>query len=175
MLAFIYARLYGLSMLTHPINPARLRSVLGHFPSGVAAITALDGDGRPVGMAVSSFTSVSLSPPLVAFLPAKTSSTFPRIAERGTFCVNVLAADQEDVCRALATPGGDKFAGLSWRPGPHGDPVLDGVAAWIACTIQSVHDAGDHHIVLGRVDDLAADTAAAPLLFFRSRYHHLAA
>ncbi|WP_037568703.1 flavin reductase family protein [Phaeacidiphilus oryzae] len=156
-------------------DPLRFRSVLGHFPSGVAAVTARDPEGRPVGMAVSSFTSVSLEPPLVAFLPGRSSTTFPLIAEHGTFCVNVLADGQEEVCRRLSARGGDKFAGLDWRPGPHGDPVLDGVVAWIGCTIESVHDAGDHHIVLGRVDGLAADTAASPLLFFRSAYHQVAA
>ncbi|SEO90654.1 flavin reductase family protein [Amycolatopsis saalfeldensis] len=164
-------------MLTHhpAVDPQRFRSVLGHFPSGVAAITSLDTQGRPVGMAVSSFTSVSLDPPLVAFLPGKTSSTFPVIAERGTFCVNVLAAGQEAVCHALAVPGGDKFADLGWQPGPHGNPVLDGVVAWIGCTIETMHDAGDHRIVVGRVEDLATGTTAEPLLFFRGRYPHLAA
>ncbi|MFH8533492.1 flavin reductase family protein [Streptomyces tendae] len=165
-------------MLTPPQwpapDPARFRSVLAHFPSGITAITSLDAAGEPVGMAVSSFTSVSLDPPLVAFLPGKTSSTFPVIAERGTFCVNVLAAGQERICRALSVSGGDKFADVAWRPGPHGDPVIDDVVAWIGCTIEAMHDAGDHHIVVGRVDDLEADTAASPLLFFRSHYDQLA-
>ncbi|WP_327296920.1 MULTISPECIES: flavin reductase family protein [unclassified Streptomyces] len=156
-------------------DTARFRAVLGHFPSGVTAITSRDPQGRPVGMAVASFTSVSLAPPLVAFLPGKASSTFPVIAERGTFCVNVLAADQERVCRALSVSGGDKFAEVHWRPGAHGDPVIDGAVAWIDCTIEAVHDAGDHHIVIGRVNDLDADDTASPLLFFRSRYDRLAA
>lgn len=156
-------------------DPGDFRSVLGHFPSGVTAITSLARDGRPVGMAVSSFTSVSLDPPLVAFLPGKASSTFPVIAARGSFCVNVLAADQERICHALSASGADKFVDVSWRPGPHGDPVIDGVVAWIGCTIDAVHDAGDHHIVVGRVDDLEADTTVSPLLFFRSHYSHLAA
>ncbi|QUH02108.1 flavin reductase family protein [Saccharopolyspora erythraea] len=160
-------------MCQHAYSP--FRSVLGHFPSGVVAITGHDLNGGPVGMAVSSFTSVSLEPPLVGFLPGKSSTTFPAIARSGTFCANVLASGQEDVCRALASSGGDNFAEVSWHPGPHGDPVLDGIVAWIGCTIEAVHDAGDHHLVIGRVDDLAADTTADPLLFFRSRYHRLAA
>ncbi|MGR3939337.1 flavin reductase family protein [Streptomyces sp. BRA346] len=165
-------------MLTFPSrsapDSARFRSVLGHFPSGITAITSLGAEGEPVGMAVSSFTSVSLDPPLVAFLPGKTSSTFPVIAERGTFCVNVLAVGQEQICRALSVSGGDKFANVAWQPGPHGDPVIYDAVAWIGCTIEAVHDAGDHHIVVGRVDDLAADPAASPLLFFRSHYGQLA-
>jgi 3-hydroxy-9,10-secoandrosta-1,3,5(10)-triene-9,17-dione monooxygenase reductase component len=156
------------------LSSARFRTVLGHFPSGIVAITSLDPNGRPVGMIVSSFTSVSLAPPLVAFLPGMASTTFPAIAERGTFSVNVLAAGQEEICRGLSASGGDKFTGVQWQPGPHGDPVIDGAVAWIACTIGAVHPAGDHHIVIGRVDDLDADTTASPLLFFRSRYEHLA-
>ncbi|MEU8873761.1 flavin reductase family protein [Streptomyces javensis] len=156
-----------------PDDTARFRTVLGHFPSGITAITSRDAQGRPVGMTVASFTSVSLTPPLVAFLPGKTSSTFPVIAERGTFCVNVLAGDQERICRALSVSGGDKFAEVPWRPGPNGDPVIDGVVAWIDCGIEAVHDAGDHYIVIGRVNDLDADSTASPLLFFRSRYNHL--
>ncbi|WP_137976133.1 flavin reductase [Streptomyces violaceusniger] len=154
-------------------DTARFRAVLGHFPSGITAITSRDAQGGPVGMTVASFTSVSLTPPLVAFLPGKTSATFPVIAERGTFCVNVLAVDQERICRALSVSGGDKFAEVPWRPGPHGDPVIDGVVAWIHCGIEAVHDAGDHYIVIGRVTDLDADSTAPPLLFFRSRYNQL--
>ncbi|MGW7604022.1 MULTISPECIES: flavin reductase family protein [Streptomyces] len=172
------ARVYCISVLTPDsrcpvLDTARFRAVLGHFPSGVTAITSHDARGRPVGMTVASFTSVSLAPPLVAFLPGKTSSTFPVIAGRGTFCVNVLATDQEWICRALSVSGGDKFAEVPWRPGPHGDPVIDGAVAWIGRTIEAVHDAGDHRIVIGRVDDLDADSTASPLLFFQSRYNQL--
>lgn len=179
MLAQSKASFYDISMLIQQdarpaLDAMRFRSVLGHFPSGVTVITSRDAHGSPVGMTVSSFTSVSLTPPLVAFLPGKSSSTFPVIAERGTFCVNVLAADQEWVCRALSKSGGDKFAEVPWRPGLHGDPVIDGVVAWISCTIEAMHEAGDHHIVIGRVHDLDADGTASPLLFFQSRYNHLA-
>lgn len=162
------------SSLRPDLTSARFRTVLGHFPTGIVAVTSRDASGRPMGMAVSSFTSVSLTPPLVAFLPGATSTTFPAIAERGTFNVNILAEGQEEICRAMSASGGDKFAGVPWRPGTHGDPVIDGVVAWIACTIDAVHPAGDHHIVIGRVGDLEADFAASPLLFFRSRYEHLA-
>src|ERR1700732_2676862 len=90
------------------------RRILGNYPTGVSVITAIDADGVPAGIAVGSFTSVSLDPPLVACLPDKGSSSFPRIRTASSFCANVLAADQEDVCRAFATPGGDKFAGITW-------------------------------------------------------------
>lgn len=146
------------------------RHVLGHFPTGVVAITATEPDGSPTGMTIGSFTSVSLDPPLVAFLPSKTSSTFPKIRDAGAFCVNVLSADQEDICRRFASHGAAKFDGTSWRPGPSGSPIIDGVVAWIDCRIETIHDAGDHYIVIGRVDDLATSAGDFPLLFFQGGY-----
>src|SRR5687767_9052427 len=93
-------------------DSARFRQVLGRFPTGVVVVTGIDPHGRPAGMAVGSFTSVSLVPPLLAFFPDKGSSSFPKIRASGSFCVNVLSASQEPVCRAFATKGADKFAGL---------------------------------------------------------------
>jgi flavin reductase (DIM6/NTAB) family NADH-FMN oxidoreductase RutF/DNA-binding IclR family transcriptional regulator len=152
------------------IDPKRFRNVLGHFPTGVAVITATHAEHGPVGMAVGSFTSVSLDPPLVAFLPDRSSSSFPRIRETGSFCVNVLAGDQEPVCRAFATRGGDKYAGSEWTQGPTGSPILTGAVAWIDCDIEDVLEAGDHYIVLGRVRDLQVANQDSPLLFFRGGY-----
>lgn len=145
------------------------RRVLGHYPTGVCVVTAI-ADGRPVGMAVGSFTSVSLDPPLVAFLPDKSSSSFPKIRTAGAFCVNVLASDQEDVCRALAAKVEDKFQGIAWAPGPSGSPILDGAVAWIDCGIDSVTEAGDHFIVIGRVRELDVHHGQLPLLFFHGGY-----
>jgi len=93
------------------IDPAVFRQVLGSYPTGVCAITALGPDGQPVGMVVGTFTSVSLDPPLVGFLPDKNSSTWPLIEGAGRFCVNALGADQQATCRSLAARGPDKFAG----------------------------------------------------------------
>jgi flavin reductase (DIM6/NTAB) family NADH-FMN oxidoreductase RutF len=147
------------------------RRVLGHFPTGVVIVTAID-DGAPVGMSIGSFTSVSLDPPLIAILPAKTSVSWPRIAAAGAFCVNVLHARQEALCRTFATSGADKFAGVRWRPSPSGAPVLAGTLAWIDCSLEQVVEAGDHYIALGRVRslDLSADQATEPLVFFRGGY-----
>lgn len=153
-----------------PIDPLRFRQVLGHFPTGVAVVTAIGGDGEPAGMAVGSFTSVSLDPPLVAFLPDRSSTSWPRIEESGSFCVNILGAHQEDVCRTFAVKGGDKFAGLPWRPAASGSPLLDGVVAWIDCDIETVHEAGDHYIVIGRVRELDVANPNLPLLFFQGGY-----
>ncbi|HET6509935.1 MAG TPA: flavin reductase [Baekduia sp.] len=145
------------------------RQVLGHYPTGVCVVTAIVG-GRPAGMAVGSFTSVSLDPPLVAFLPDRSSTSFPKIRAAGSFCVNVLGADQEDVCRALAAKVEDKFRDVPWAAGPSGSPVLDGAVAWIDCDLESVAEAGDHYIVLGRVRDLDVHQGSLPLLFFKGGY-----
>jgi flavin reductase (DIM6/NTAB) family NADH-FMN oxidoreductase RutF/DNA-binding IclR family transcriptional regulator len=157
-----------------PIDAQHFRRVLGHFPTGVAGITSAGPDGRPLGMAVGSFTSVSLDPPLVAFLPDKKSTTFPRIRQAGFFCVNVLAAGQETVCRAFAARSGDKFSGIAWTPAGTGAPRLDDAVAWINCTIDAIHDAGDHEIVVGRVRALDIAESGLPLLFFQGGYGRFA-
>ncbi|QSE89348.1 flavin reductase family protein [Rhodococcus pseudokoreensis] len=152
------------------IDPRQFRDILGHFPTGVVAVTAADIEGRPVGMAVGSFTSVSLDPPLVGFLPGKSSSTFPKIRAAKRFCANVLRADQQHVCRNLSRKSDDKFTDVDWTPTPSGMPRILGSLAWIDCEITDVHDAGDHHIVVGRVHHLELDTPESPLIFFQGRY-----
>lgn len=152
------------------IDGATFRRVLGHYPTGVCVVTAIDPDGAASGMVVGSFTSVSLDPPLVAFLPDKSSTSWPRIERAGRFCVNVLASDQGDLCRRFASKGEDKFAGLAHRVSANGSPVLDDVVAWIDCTLDAVHEAGDHYIVLGRVHELDISRPDQPLLFFRGKY-----
>ena len=121
-------------------------------------------------MTVGSFTSVSLDPPLVAFFPDRTSKSWAKIKECGRFCVNVLGADQEDVCRRFASKADDKFAGLDWRATSQGSPLIDGVLAWIDCELDAVHEAGDHFIVVGRVRELDVEVSSLPLLFFRGGY-----
>lgn len=153
------------------IEPSHYRAVLGNYPTGVAVVTAMGADGQPVGMVVGSFTSVSLDPPLVAFLPDRSSSTFPAIREAGAFCVNVLAGGQEDLCRLFATKGADRFAPTKWDPAQDtGSPVLNEAVAWIDCEIGEIHEAGDHLIVVGRVLDLQVQTPTLPLLFFQGGY-----
>ncbi|MBD3915057.1 flavin reductase [Nocardioides hwasunensis] len=152
-------------------DSAQFRKVLGRFPTGVVVVTAISASGEPVGMTVGSFTSVSLDPPLVGFLPDRSSSSFPRIREASRFCVNVLSADQAPVCRQFAAKGADKFQGLGWTPGPRtGAPVLSGSVAWIECDLHSVTDAGDHYFVLGDVLGIGAGHEQLPLLFFQGGY-----
>lgn len=147
------------------------RHVLGHFPTGVVAITAIDPQsGAPAGMTIGSFTSVSLDPPLVAFLPSKSSASFEQIRRAGSFCVNVLSAEQEWICRNFAIHGDDKYEGIQWTAGGSGSPILDGVVAWVDCDIEHVYEAGDHYIVLGHVRDLDISVGEHPLLFFQGGY-----
>lgn len=146
------------------------RDVLAQFPTGVTVVSAIGPHGMPVGMAVGSFSSVSLEPPLVSFMPASSSSTYPHIAAADSFCVSILGADQEDVCRAMATKGADKFHNVDWFPAPSGAPVVAGSLAWIDCTQVAVHEAGDHLIVVAKVDQLAELNPGLPLVFFHGGY-----
>ncbi|MFB6836751.1 flavin reductase family protein [Streptomyces sp. NPDC056361] len=158
-----------------PVDPAEFRRVLGHFASGVTIVTARDAEG-PAGFACQSFASLSLDPPLVAFMVARTSTTWPRIAGAGGFCVNVLGADQGGLCRSFAVSGADKFAGVEWEPAPvTGSPRLPGAPAWMDCVISAVHTGGDHLIVVGRVDALGAAEDGDPLLFHRGRFGRFSA
>jgi 3-hydroxy-9,10-secoandrosta-1,3,5(10)-triene-9,17-dione monooxygenase reductase component len=148
----------------------RFRDVLGRFASGVTVITAMSG-GAPVGLTCQSFSSVSLNPPLVLFIPAKTSRAWPAIQRSGKFCVNFLAADQAELSNQMASKGIDKFSGVSWQPAPAtGSPVIDGTLGFVDCQVQSVHEAGDHYVVVGRVLDLGSHEADKPLLFFEGQY-----
>ena len=152
------------------IDPAHFRQVLGAYPTGVAVITAMDADGAPAGMIVGTFTSVSLDPPLVGFLPDKRSSTWPEIEQAGHFCVNVLASDQQQVCRQMAAKGPEKFAGVDFALSANRLPVIADSIACIECRIHSVTEAGDHWFVLGEVLAMEATRDDDPMLFHRGRY-----
>lgn len=158
------------SVIDMSIDQQLFRSVLGHFPTGVTVVTGM-ADDRPVGFTIGSFTSVSLDPPLVGFLPQVTSDRWQLIRHSGSFCVNVLAADQGDLCWTFARSSvTEPFTDVGWSAAPiTGSPRLDGALAWIDCTIEAVVDAGDHHFVMGRVVDLGTVDAddPVPLLFFR--------
>lgn len=158
-----------------PLDQTEFRRVLGNFATGVTVVTApaRDGEDGPVGFTCQSFSSLSLDPPLVAFMVGRTSTTWPRIARAGAFCVNVLSAGQGELCRAFAVSGADKFANVAYDAAPaSGSPRLADTLAWIDCTVHAVHTGGDHLIVVGRVDALGAADGdeAAPLLFHKGRF-----
>jgi flavin reductase (DIM6/NTAB) family NADH-FMN oxidoreductase RutF len=149
-----------------------LRRAFSCFPTGVTALCGLV-DGEPVGMAVSSFTSVSLDPPLALVCVAHTSSTGERLAAVDRVGVSVLGSTHEVGCRALSSKDPDRFASIDWRSTELGAVLIDGATAWLDCEVDQIHDAGDHKIVLLRILDLDADVEVAPLVFHGSRFRAL--
>jgi len=152
-------------------DAARFRQILGSFPTGVTVVTTLQ-EGRPVGLAAGSFFSVSLDPPLVGFCVMTTSNTWPAIERSRSFGVSILADDQTDVCRRLASKDPEKFDGVPWAPAPvTGSPLLDGAVAHLDCDLEQQHLAGDHWIVVGRVRALDFHRSEAdPLVFCRGAF-----
>jgi 3-hydroxy-9,10-secoandrosta-1,3,5(10)-triene-9,17-dione monooxygenase reductase component len=151
------------------------RHVLSHVPTGVAVIAGAAADG-PAGLAVGTFTSISLDPPLVGFFCDRASTSWPPIRETGSFCANVLAADQGDVSARFARKGGRKYDGLDFSPAPlSGSPVLDGVLAWLDCRIEREVELGDHTLVVGEPLELVVSREGGPLVFFRGAYPGLTA
>lgn len=153
------------------VDPKEFRNVLGRYPTGVVIVTAVSEAGEALGMTVGSFGSVSLDPPLVAFMPDKKSSSWKRIQESGSrFCVNVLHADQEDICRLVAVRKQNKLEDIPWHPSVNGNPIIEGCVAFIDCEMVQAIDAGDHLIVIGHVDELEVLSDELPLLFFAGGY-----
>jgi len=151
------------------VDTTEMRRVLGHFCTGVAIVTGHDGQ-RPVGFTCQSLSSVSLDPPYVSFCPARTSSSWPLIRAIGRLCINILSADQHDLCAQFGVSGGDKFATVDWSPGDNGAPVLHGALATIEADLEFEHTAGDHTIVVAHVTGLRASEGRRPLLFYRGGY-----
>lgn len=163
---------HGISGTVRAIDERHFRSVLGQYPTGVVLVTSISRAGEALGMTVGSFTSVSIDPPLIAFMPSRESESWKSLRASGDrFCINVLGAAQENVCRAIATRKTNKFHDIPWHASTQGMPIVEGAVAYIDCTVDDVYDAGDHHIVVGRVLDLdATEESAYPLLFFRGGY-----
>jgi flavin reductase (DIM6/NTAB) family NADH-FMN oxidoreductase RutF/DNA-binding IclR family transcriptional regulator len=153
------------------VTATDLRRALGNYPTGVAVVTASEADGTRHSMVVGTFTSVSLDPPLVGFLPDRSSTTWPLIRDTGSFCVSVLSADQEHVCRSFFTKAPDRFDAHGAGDAGSGSPRLAGAALWVDCDIESVLPAGDHDMVLGRVREMGVpDQPGLPLVFLRGGY-----
>lgn len=155
------------------IGADTFRKVLSYYPTGVSVVTGSTVGEGPVGLVVGTFTSLSLEPALVSFMPAKSSSSWPKIRSSGAFCVNVLGAGQAEAARQFSAPGGRKFEGVDWRPGATGSPILSGSVAWVDCRIEQVFDSGDHQIVVGRVVDLRVESDELPMTFLRGGYAQL--
>jgi 3-hydroxy-9,10-secoandrosta-1,3,5(10)-triene-9,17-dione monooxygenase reductase component len=158
-----------MTIVTQNVEPALFRQVLGCYATGIVVVAALV-DGVPQGLAVNSFTSVSMDPPLVAFCAARASSTWPVLRRSGAFAVSVLSQQQEQACRTFARKGADRFAQVRWTVSPGGHPVLEGALAWLDLRAGDIHQAGDHELVIGEVTGLAAAAEGRPLVFFRSAF-----
>jgi 3-hydroxy-9,10-secoandrosta-1,3,5(10)-triene-9,17-dione monooxygenase reductase component len=155
--------------LAPALEARSFRDTLGRFATGVAFITAAP-DGDPAGLIVNTLTSVSLEPPLVSFCPSRTSLTWSRMRRAGRFGVNVLGAQHERFATHATPAGADRFAGLNWELGPRGVPLLTDALATLECEILAEHPAGDHWIVVGRVNDLRTSPLKDPLIFFAGAF-----
>ena len=159
-------------MAVADLTPEVLRHAFASFPSGVAAVAAIL-DGRPLGLAASSFTPVSLDPPLVSVCIAHTSSTWPALRTAARFGLSVLAEEHGRVARSLAAKGIDRFADVSWERTPQGAVFVHGSALWLDCTRFGEVPAGDHDIVLLCVQRLWTYPGVPPLVFHGSRFRQL--
>jgi 3-hydroxy-9,10-secoandrosta-1,3,5(10)-triene-9,17-dione monooxygenase reductase component len=157
-----------------PLDQRQFRDVMGSFATGVAVATARGDAGRPIGVTVSSFTSVSLDPPLILFCLEWSAETWPAFRDAGFFAVNILAEDQTALSARFASVGTDRWAGIHHEAGPHDCPLLPGTVGWVVCRKHAVHEGGDHAIVVGRVEVLECDAARSPLLHFRGAYGRFA-
>lgn len=154
------------------VDAARLRTLYGRYPTGVAAVCALK-DGLPVGMVATSFTPVSMEPALVSICVQHTSNTWPVLSEGGRLGVSVLSSSQEAAVLQIAAKNVDRFAGISWFASESNGVFLADAAAWFDCTISASIPAGDHDVVLLEVTGTAVNEAAPPLVFHDSRFRTL--
>lgn len=155
-------------------DPRELRAAFGCFPSGVTALCAVGGDGHPVGMAASSFVSLSLDPPLVAVCIQKTSTSWPRLRMLDRLGLSVLAQNQEHACVRLSGKG-DRFSAIDWVSTDGGAVFVPGAAVWLECSLFDEVAAGDHTIAMLEIHRLHAEVGVAPLVFHDSRFHRLEA
>lgn len=155
--------------VSHPtLTQTRYRRVLGRFTTGVTAVTALGPE--PIGLTVNSFTSVSLQPPLVSFCVHNSSRSWPAVRAGKRVCVNILAHNQQHICARFASSAGERFDGVRWSPAPDGSPILDGAIAWLNGAIDAEYPAGDHVIVVVRVEHMGEIADVAPLVLFRGQF-----
>jgi flavin reductase (DIM6/NTAB) family NADH-FMN oxidoreductase RutF len=155
------------------MDPTTLRQVFSCFPTGVTAVCALEA-ATPIGMAASSFTSVSLQPALVSVCMQNTSTTWPRLRDLPAVGLSVLAAHQEPQCRSLSSKTGDRFETVKWEATPSGAVFVQDATAWLECTVVDSLPAGDHTVTIFAVAGVWADPEAPPLVFHGSRFRMLA-
>jgi len=156
------------------ISPEEFRAGMTRWATGVTIVTARAGDTLH-GMTVSDFSGVSLSPPLVVVCADKTSVTHSVIEQGRCFAINVLAAGQEELSNRFASKKDEyrRFEGLSLEKGMTGAPLLPDVLASFDCSLVATHDAGDHDMYVGQVEEIIVRDLE-PLVFYHGRYRALA-
>jgi flavin reductase (DIM6/NTAB) family NADH-FMN oxidoreductase RutF len=154
-------------------DPRTLRDALGCFATGVTVVTCLTGNDTPAGLTVNSFTSVSLDPPLLLVCLAKVAASAAALTAASHFAVNVLQTGQQPASIRFATRDEDRFGTTPWACGEAGAPILKDSLGVFECRRHAVHDAGDHHILIGEVVKASFDASLDPLLYFRGRYRRL--
>lgn len=153
-----------------PFSTDDFRSASGQFATGVTIVTARDAQGQLVGLTANSFSSVSLEPPLVLWCLSSRSSALAGFRSATHYAINVLAADQRLLAERFARKGIDRFEGTPWRPGLTGAPLIDGAVAVFECSHHQMTEAGDHIVLIGRVEHVQRRLGARPLLFHGSRF-----
>jgi len=149
-------------------DPAEMRATLSNYATGVAVITTNDPEGCPVGMTVNSFNAVSLDPPLVLWSIALSAWSLPVWRAASGFAVNILSADQQDICKLFSSRDEDRFSRIAWHRGLDDLPLIDGAVATLQCRIWARHPGGDHEIMLGQVLDCSR-AQSRPLVYCQGR------
>lgn len=155
--------------MTECFDQREFRDALGRFATGVTVVTALAADGRPIGLTVNSFSSLSLQPPLILWSLGRSTPWFDDYRRCSHYAISILAADQVDLSRHFASPAADKFSNLDWTPGVGGVPLLANMHAVFQCVNSTRHAGGDHMIFVGQVVAFEQHSAE-PLLFVGGRY-----
>ena len=154
-----------------PVDDAQFKLAMSHFASGVTIVTT-EQDGKPFGMTVAAFSSLSLHPPLVLVCIEKSVRTHEAIATAGKFGVSILSDAQTDISNRFASRNEDKFSGIATHPGENGVPLIDGALTTLECTVREQFAGGDHSIFVGEVVAIAT-AEGAPLVYYRSGYREL--
>ncbi len=157
-------------MLDVAVEPTKLfRQALGTFATGVTVVTAIDEDGQPRGFTANSFTSVSLNPPLILICIASDSAGHAVFTNSDTFCINVLAEDQQELSTLFASPGAERFSGVEWHPGNNDNPIINGAISFFECDRHNLIGAGDHVILIGKVSNYET-SGRSPLIYCAGSY-----
>lgn len=154
-------------------DPLALKDILAHYPTGVTIVCSMTEERLPVGCTVSSFSPVSLEPPLVLFSLKLESPSLDVIQQHGGFSVNVLGKDHGSLARWFAQWQEDKFAGVDWFTGTRDCPILHDAVAYFECDLWRVYDGGDHRIIVGRVEDTGIQNTGDPLVIHRGKFRKM--